>query len=973
MKRLARFRKAAALPFVLLLVALNVIVVVALLVYATTELQASRNSGQTEVARAIAQSGIDIAAGLIAANSTNNGFVSYQRVTNVGGDWRLETKIGNVVATNPAMPWKTTLVTNPSVLHSGFLAGTDGVDLNFAVRGDPSSGFIAPRSNITTNWTNLSTNMFRMDWIYVYKGPTNDPKNLVGRVAYWVDDESSKLNMNYSGDRWAYTNAAAPQGSDYGKWTDFSIKRPNLTNNLSQKNFAGRRWPVYIDLGGVAGINANEAIAILEMRGEPNPTNPTSFPSVLAMRIATNSILTTLAQQSSLGFTATIYSKEDERSYATGKRRYDLLNIYPATNYPGAPTNTINEVLQAISDNYPGTNNYPSFNSKYDMNSFAANLYTAVQHPGLDNNAKGLEPARLMPSSAIYTRALPLVNEVTLRVEVANNSWAGTNVVPPGTNTISFYTDVELIVLSTVQTSTDYRYWGGTLTNAPKFRAEVELPTNSVFSTVFTGQFTNTIAISPPSTNWFKSPVYDTNGNFSYFTNGAAIGPTNSTLSSSNALTLLSATNALTDYNTNTVWSYPTNVTVRMYFNNVLYQSVSFAPAATTDTAYAPITNTTNTIYHMVAQPRGDSGFRGDPRFWTYTTNFFTNSAVSGPMTNSTNNPDASLGKLNPNWNISGYTNASSSPDLTPPDLFFYEQDRGIPQYAADKAWGFGPSLSGVGWLGEIPITTKPGSGDILTWSTPRFWGDGRPFVNGPTEYPPDWLLMDCFHMAAFPQVPQYSGSTNLVFSSFGKLNINSLKSFFQVARGSPNQSDTILDSVTVDAGTIDFRQGSGSGQSLRYPDWYKRTNFISCVANMVTNRNVTNNPYTTHFNFLADLATNTMKSPDQWRIWTGWWPAPTNATGDIYKATNTTDRRIEGIVRSLVHKLTTHGNQFSIFSLGQALQVVNGKTNVTGEAYMQAVYERAPQYNEATGAITNGATTGAPPMRQVYLRELRY
>ena len=141
----------------------------------------------------------------------------------------------------------------------------------------------------------------------------------------------------------------------------------------------------------------------------------------------------------------------------------------------------------------------------------------------------------------------------------------------------------------------------------------------------------------------------------------------------------------------------------------------------------------------------------------------------------------------------------------------------------------------------------------------------------------------------------------------------------------------------------------------------------------MVTNRNTANNPYTTHFEFLAELAaTNMNGSP---ATWSGWWPAPvnTNAGGSIYTATNTTDRRIEGIVRSLVQKFTTHGNQFSIFSLGQALQVVNGKTNVVGESYMQSVYERAPQYNEATGAITNGATTGAPPMRQLYLRELKY
>ena len=719
-----------------------------------------------------------------------------------------------------------------------------------------------------------------------------------------------------------------------------------------------------MELGGVAGINTNEAFAILAYRGDPNPTNSKNYPSVLAMRIATNSVLPTLPQQSSVGFTATIYSKEDERSYATGKQRYDLLRFYP-----NATTNTINEFLTAISDNYPGTNSYPSFNNKYDMNSFAATLYTAVQYPGLPNMA-GLEPARAMPASVIYSRALPLLNEVTLRAEVVNDSGTGTNYFPPGTNTVRFYTDIELIVLSTVQNTPWHYDWGATLTDTSKFKVEVELSTNSVFSTVFTNQFTNTITMTPTTNNWFKYPIYGTNGVISYYTNGICFGPTNSTFSTNNAIAVLSATNARTNYNTNTEWSYPTNVTVKIYFNSVLYQSISFAPAVTANTTYTPITNMTNTIYHMVAQPRGDLGFRGDPRFWTYTNNFFTNSVVSGPMTNSTNNPDTSLGIANPKWNISGYTNATNSPDLTPPDLYFYEQDRGIPQHAGDKAWGFGPSLAGVGWIGEIPITTK--TGEILTWSTPRLWGDGRELVNG-TKYPPDWLLMDCVHMSAFPQVPQFTGSTNLVYSSFGKININTLKSFFQVARGSPNQSDTILDSVTVDSKTVDFRQGSGSGAGLFYNSAWTRTGFNSGVTNMIVNQNASDNPYTTHFGFLAALITNTMPSIP-YHPSSGWWPAPipTNTGASIYTATNTTDRRIEGIVRSLVHKLTTHGNQFSIFSLGQALKVVNEKTNVVGEAYLQSVYERAPLYDETTGAITNGSS-GAPPMRQLYLRELRY
>jgi len=237
---------------------------------------------------------------------------------------------------------------------------------------------------------------------------------------------------------------------------------------------------------------------------------------------------------------------------------------------------------------------------------------------------------------------------------------------------------------------------------------------------------------------------------------------------------------------------------------------------------------------------------------------------------------------------------------------------------------------------------------------------------------------LDAFHMAAYPAEPETAPADERTFSSYGRVNINAAKPFFQVARNSKTQSDTIIDSVTVKAQTIDFREPNPI-TSLNIPfrnvpfgnESTNATNhrglLLSRILQMSSDRNSTNNPYTTHFEFLAELAaTNLQYSPD-------WWMAPNTNTGSIYTATNTTDRRIEGIVRSLNQKLTTRGNQFSIFSLAQVLQVTSsGQTNVVGESYLQAVYERAPEYDESTGAITN-SPTGAPPMRQLYLRELRY
>jgi len=935
MRSFHRLRRAAALPFVLLLVALNVTVIVALLIYATTELQAARNSVHTEAARALAQSGIDLAASLIAANSTNNAFVTYQRVTNAGGAWRLETKIANVTAPDPARPWKT-VATNPVFLHSGFASGTNGTDLNFAVAGDPNAGFIAPRTNLA-GWTNLSTNMFRMDWIYIFRGDTNNPRNLVGRVAYWVDDESSKLNINYSGDRKAYPKDGEPAGSDYGKWTDFGITRTNpiYPGMPTQKNFEGRKWPVYMELGGVAGLSVSNAVDILNARGTPKSAAFAPFPSVLALRLPTignatgGPAITNIQQQAELGFTATVYTKEPERSYSSGRKRYDLLRLYPQAPLAA----TIAEFQNAIVSEHGG------FSDKYDLPGFASAAYSIVQQPDY-------QTGRTFGSSKIYPRGLPVVNEVSLRASIYNT----TNAIPM----VDVTTEIELIVLGGTSDADRRFSWGpwiNNASNAPAYNAVLDFSPNTSFGSMLTN-----MTVTGSTNTWFSAKASD--------------GPTNTNFSG--VIARLSSTTTFTNA-ASPQWSFPTNITLAMRRGSDAYQTISVVPSVVpADSAYAPPPGDTNNkvVYHLVALPDGDTDtYRGDPRFGV-----FTNSVVSDPATSATNS-QYSIGFLNatagaPFWNPESYKTATNQPDLIPGHLLF-TSDRGLAsQYVEDKQSGFGPSFAGIGWLGEVPVTTR--SGPVLAWSTPRLWGNGRAFIND-VEFPPDWLMPDCFHMAAWNAEAEPVGTTNLVFSSYGRINANMAKSFFQIPSGSTNRSDTILDSITVDSKTLDFRRHSNNSfVTLRYAAFppaatNSRTNFLSRFQQMVTARNANDNPYTTHFELLADLAATNMPNNPTWTM------APDTNAGSIYTATNTTDRRIEGIVRSLVHKLTTHGNQFSIFSLAQALQVTSsGMTNVVGESYLQAVYERAPEYNEATGAITN-SPTGAPPMRQLYLRELRY
>ena len=936
MKLLAPFRKAAALPFVLLLVALNVIVVVALLVYATTELQASKNSGQAEVARALAQSGIDIAAGLIAANSTNNGFVSYQRVTNVGGDWRLETKIGNVVATNPAMPWKTTLVTNPSVLHSGFIAGTDGVDLNFGVGTNTDAGFIAPRVN-TGGWTNLSTNMFRMDWIYVYKGDTSKPENLVGRVAYWVDDESSKLNVNYSGTTEVYGTSF-----DNSQPIRLSIKlpRPGVALSGLVGNLNGRNWPLDTELGGVAGLSITNVKAAIGYRGRPDEGVFRPFPSMLGLRIGTlasaeGPAITTLIQQSALGFTATAYSSEEERSYISGRRRYDLFKLCEK-----APLSVITEMQQAISTEYP------QFASKYDLEAFAGAAYSLVQLPGASTITSSQEhPATVFGSQRLYTRGLPVVNEINVSVLAGESS---------GLNTVQLKTSVELILLGDRRRIKDgwnqSGDWGASVAQSTNFMVRVSpLPqaTNQPASSF--GGWSPPLPINVTNVeSWFAKNNSNTNGSGNF-------GPRSTNFSG--ALAILSATNSFSTNASLGTWVFPSRFRVELVYNGKAYQDFTFDAAKPPEAEFSASPGQTNVVYALVAQPKKNEGVRGDPRFALFEADVRadTVTGLPGNYTHPLSTPNA----LNPNWNINVFTVAEKM-DLTS-DLLFFETDYGIPNRVGDKAYGFGDTMKGIGWLGEVPVINPAGSTTNLAWSTPRFWGDGRENANAP----PDWLLMDVFH------VGMYKADSSDTFLSRGLVNVNSAKPFFQPITSTINKAVSIIDSVVIGADTRDFT-GSGYGVGIDGRQ-LSRTNVLVQIKSMTESRTSSNNPYTTHFEFLADLAaTNLPGNPS-------WWMAPNtnNPSTNIYTATNTTDRRIEGVVRSLVQKLTTHGNQFSIFSLAQALQVsgsgASAKTNVVGEAYFQAVYERAPQYNETTGAITNGATTGAPPMRQLYLRELRY
>jgi hypothetical protein len=339
----------------------------------------------------------------------------------------------------------------------------------------------------------------------------------------------------------------------------------------------------------------------------------------------------------------------------------------------------------------------------------------------------------------------------------------------------------------------------------------------------------------------------------------------------------------------------------------------------------------------------------------------------------------ASIGKLNPTnfWKPGDFANAALSPDIIPPNIFF-SQDKGFNYSQQPKIPPLGVHFMSSGDLGEIPITTFK-LGQHLAWSTPRFWGDGRTDMGG-TTYPPDWLMLDCVHTAMFPpntNRPFATYATNFV--SHGRININCLKGFFQTPRCSTNRPDTILDSLLVEIKIKDIGDDDPlTGGWGRYPQTIDRrslyrTNLINYINNQALTRGASTNPFLTGFEFAAHLAGNTnfprrVSGDNNWR-WHFYDPNETN------EPNFTTESRIESLVRSLQQRVTSRGFQFSVFSLGQSLQVVQSgdtyKTNVIGESFFQAVWERAPKH-DLDGTISNASAGGAPPLRLLYMRELR-
>jgi Tfp pilus assembly protein PilX len=191
------------------------------------------------------------------------------------------------------------------------------------------SGIVGLR-NTFTNTNNIPT--LSANWVYI----KNAAGKVVGRYAYWADDECSKLDIRYAGQ--SANTLANHTRSNGALFSDLALtpltNTPNAAVNLAATNLAN----------------------LLAFTNSSIQALPLSVQNV-QYSIANSGNLST-AQWQSLKPFITLYSRHDDRSL-DGKRRVNLNALITST------TNATDVAQQTLTIRDAITNNLPDFGKRF--------------------------------------------------------------------------------------------------------------------------------------------------------------------------------------------------------------------------------------------------------------------------------------------------------------------------------------------------------------------------------------------------------------------------------------------------------------------------------------------------------------------------------------------------------------------------------------------------------------------------------
>ncbi len=233
-------------------------------------------------------------------------------------------------------------------------------------------------------------------------------------------------------------------------------------------------------------------------------------------------------------------------------------------------------------------------------------------------------------------------------------------------------------------------------------------------------------------------------------------------------------------------------------------------------------------------------------------------------------------------------------PDATPNPPFYYGDSNNVFQVQAEGGFFFrnGPMQS-IGEIGCIPVQWNHTN---RMWQTIKLYGDGN--ASNPTNH--DYNLLDFITVSSAPRARVNVNTTKEYLGTNGVLS-----SLFERASVSVNASGT--------SGFSNIPANVAANLALDVVD---QGQTIPAVPT----------PYRSIGHFIL-LNSNLFC---------------TNLLGTAASQLQDTDWRREGPIRSIANALTIRGEQFTIYSLGQSIQIVPGfRTNVLATTLTQTVVER--------------------------------
>ncbi len=399
---MANAPKASSLITTLLVLVVLSTIVVAFMQSMSVERSVARSTKNAYQAQLAAEAGVSDALSRLSQLMVKNPYhaIGY---TNVSGQTvSILTGSTSYTNTTPPVTYYLLSVTNPTNMPSG-LNKTNATAINLPT--SDGAGWLG--SPVASNGI-LSSRECRAPWVYLLKDPSlpHQPNQsaanynpYVARYAYWIEDESSKLdfrmagNNNASGGFQRSTNAGAPSDIDLGaaplvngkaiSTSDSSANNALITFRDSVANLPvdGRR------LGQAAGVFSNAA--------------------------------------KTSRFYVTMASYGNNLS-GTGQRRININALVTDTNSASGISADLDDLIYSIS----GTHAYPGaggkFNALPDTNgplpSFGSRFYTGVSST---NQAIYLKKIAANIRDYIDADSLPTLVDTTgaVAVGVSGNWW----------------------------------------------------------------------------------------------------------------------------------------------------------------------------------------------------------------------------------------------------------------------------------------------------------------------------------------------------------------------------------------------------------------------------------------------------------------------------------------------------------------------------------------------------------------------